>query len=294
MFNFDLFLQTLKTEHNMFQTRELPSIAQIKEDDLREIGSLLAYDNTIASLRDKNKQFVWHVALPKSGSTWLTNTLAALLNTKGWQNFYFLNGGGNRAQEISPSEILRQKLLDKHIFAQHQHCLYSDYTLDIIEKFNIKVILQVRDLKDCLISLKDHLDNETTIKPLFYMNDFCWNSLNEDQKLEFLIAFAAPWYVNFWAGWSHAITSRKIDVSLVNYSDLLTDFESIVWNIYQSVGYNKDAQFTAKLSELNGSVFTRKNIGKTGRGDQFSAEQKLKIQSLTSFFPDTDFSPIGL
>jgi hypothetical protein len=53
------------------------------------------------------------------------------------------------------------------------------------------------------------------------------------------------------------------------------------------------AAAVARLED--GHVNTRFNVGKTGRGrEELSGAQIERIRSLTRFYPDVDFSPIGL
>jgi hypothetical protein len=180
MFDINEFILSLQSSGKMFQTRDTPILPNISHNELLEIASLFSYDDVLASMRKKESKFVWHVAAPKSGSTWLTNSLAKIALAHEWETPFISVGGGNRAQELNVSELARLKILDKNILGLHQHCLCSDYTLNVISKFNIKVILQVRNIKDCLVSLKDHLDKESVVKPLFYMNDYCWSKLSAE------------------------------------------------------------------------------------------------------------------
>lgn len=126
-------IKSLKDDYNMFQTRELPSVAEISYEDLDEIASITSYDNYVLKTRDYSKNFIWHVASPKSGSTWLTNTIVKILNNNNYSTANLYKGGGNRLQDLEISEIVRLKVIKNNIFSPHQHCLCSDYVINLVK-----------------------------------------------------------------------------------------------------------------------------------------------------------------
>jgi hypothetical protein len=115
------------------QQLDVSSIPSVNQNQLLELGKFLAYDDSIAALR-QNKGFVWHIAMPKSGSTWVSRVLSYGLGTKDWKSANLIPKAERREQEISTSEILRQNLVTKKIFTIQQHTPYSEYTLDVIKK----------------------------------------------------------------------------------------------------------------------------------------------------------------
>ena len=285
----DFFGDIQKLKKGM-QTKDVSELPDINLSDLKNIASFLAYDLSVSALRDKSKKMVWHVAMPKSGSTWLTNVIGSHLQGKGWR-VAWPGLPGDRVQEISMGELYRQNLLDEDVFFHHMHSLGSDYNIDFCRDFNVKVLLQIRNIPDALVSLIDHFDNEDVMMPpAVYMNKSIWNGYDQQEKFNFVLNFAAPWFIRFWASWYEVLSKNPmIDRKVIVYDVLLSDKDNV---------FNEVVEFCdggrAVAGGFNENVFTRLNKGKAGRGRSLPSFFMERLKELASLYPHVDFSPVGL
>ena len=199
---------------------------------------------------------------------------------------------GRREQELTTSEFLRQGLIDSNVFAVQQHCNFSEYTFDFIDKFNVKVILQVRSILDCIVSLIDHCNNDSTVWPIAYLNDEIWSLLDEQKKLNFILDFYVPWFIKFWVGWSMAMKEQSFSYQLVEYEKLITEPISTIKSVISFCG--EETNNPEEWLTLGKETYIRKNKGIIGRGKELPIWVHEKIQQLISYYPSIDFEPVGI
>lgn len=276
------------------QNNDLSSLPALTRSEILELGSTLAYDETLAALRPPNKSFVWHVAMQKSGCTWVTQVLSAGLKQRGWDTINLIPMARRREQEVSPIELLRQKKLENDIFAIQQHCMYSEYAVNFIKRFNVKLLLQVRNIADCIVSTIDHINNESVEFPFAYLNKEQWLNFSEEQQLQFIMDFIVPWYIKFWVSWTTGLKQHDIAYQVISYEQLIQDPQAEFLNIAN--------YFDATISSLDIKNWlamsrqrpTRKNKAVAGRGNSLPLWVHDKLQRLTDFYPNVDFSPLGI
>ncbi|MDC0601544.1 sulfotransferase domain-containing protein [Aliiglaciecola sp.] len=289
----DLFIESKGVQDETLIT-SLSRIPELSREEFLKLGKVLSNDDIVAKLRPADKRLVWHVAMPKSGSTWVSSVLKKGLSGKGWKNVNLLPTYGHREQEVVPLEILRQSGLNDNVFAAHQHCSYSSYAFNFIKTFNVHLILQVRNIADCILSYIDHLNKGEVVIPYGHQTVDTWAGYSDEQKLSFVVNILVPWYVDFWAGWSSGLKDNNISYCLVTYDDLIANPSSE----FQRVASYCDSSITGSevnaWLELGRKSNTRKNKGVAGRGESLPLWVHERLQTLTSFYPNTDFSSIGL
>jgi sulfotransferase family protein len=203
---------------------------------------------------------------PKSGSTYVSDLIAA---QPSFERAEFTPYYGRREQELEAARIEAYK--DRNCVAQH-HVRASEYTLHLIQHFQIRPIVLVRNLADALVSLADHIVNEGPQTPVAYFDER-FQSMSDNDRLAAVGALAAPWYVNFYVSWYRAFPKaivRYEDVVLDGKHDLLFDHIGLVPTINQP------------------PVARRFNKGVAGRGAVISD----RLLELFKFYPDVDFGPI--
>ncbi|QPN64322.1 hypothetical protein [Synechococcus sp. CBW1004] len=130
----------------------------------------LPADSLIASRSKRHKKQVLLACFPKSGSTFIRSKITLL---PGWARADFVPTYGRRDQELERGAIMRSMLsparFNKNIIAQH-HCRASEHSLSLINKFNITVIVLMRQLMDAALSISDHWDRESTNGPTAYLD----------------------------------------------------------------------------------------------------------------------------
>lgn len=266
----------------------------LKRRELLELGCLLAYDHTIAELKAEDTQIVWHIAMPKSGCTWLTKILSYGLSEHGWQAVSLVPEAKRREQVVSATELLRQQALNNNVFAIQQHCLFSEHALKFIKQFDVKLIIQVRSIYDCILSFIDHLDRADVIGPTAYLTNDIWQKYSIDEKLNFVVDNVVPWYIQFWVSWSLGLKGTNVQFKVVRYETLLNETESQVYQLakFCNVELLNDDLNTWINKPKNED--TRKNKGVIGRGDNLPQWVYDRVSRLSSYYPDVDFSLIGI
>jgi hypothetical protein len=269
-------------------------IAMLLRVPLIQLGRQLVRNRAIATLRRKDTTIVWHIGMPKSGSSWLSWVIRPGLVQRGWQSAKLAPAAGRREAEIDPKEMLRHGCFDSNLFATQLHAPYTEYAVQFIREFGVRVILQVRSIPDCLVSFLDHLNFESVVWPMCYLEPGQWARLTEEERVKFVIDFVAPWYVKFWVGWSAALAEADIPIHLVKYEDLRADplgqFLATARFCDPAVSEREveDWIAAAKL------VPTRKNKAVVGRGQVLPAAAKDQLARLAGYYPDVDFSSVGL
>jgi hypothetical protein len=265
-------------------------IANLQEELQNEswADSVLS-DDFIAGRVSPHRKHAWLVAAPKSGSTWFTNMLIQLL---GWQPHMLTAAWDRREQEIDVRRMLEFPSAD--LFSIQQHCRFSQPTCDFIKRFHVQIILQGRNLWDSVVSLRDHFLRESTATPVCYVDE---GFLREppDRQLDAVIDLAVPWYLNFYASWFTARHKGEVGFLWVDYELLSRDPAGQLRRTIEYLGLSRcDEEIQAALDHAVGAV-TRLNVGRAGRGaDLLSPEQKQRISRLRTYYPQVDFSPIGL
>jgi len=142
---------------------------------------------------NKNK-CILIACMPKSGSTFLAKSIS---NLTGYPQRRL-----SASYERNDQDIYFPRILDsygKGTICQ-QHLKATRENIFLINKFSIKTIVLVRNLLDTIVSLHDHILNESFHTPVFYANEN-FNGLPKETQLDQIIDLAIPWYINFYVSW---------------------------------------------------------------------------------------------
>jgi len=241
------------------------------------------------------KKQILIACFPKSGSTFIAAKIARLA---GCGKFSFVPAGGRRDQELEQSTIVRVMLsfsgFGKNLVAQH-HCRASEHSLQLVNKFDMKVVVIVRSLMDVAVSLSDHWDRESVVGPIAYLNESLLAELDASPvtRLQFIVQHVLPWYVSFYLSWLLHGGEIRGGVMFIRYEDFFSDPVRSFSDVARFVGENMTQQ-QLELA-LNASDQTRLNRGVSGRGAQaFEADPIAyqKLHDLLACYPGVDFSPI--
>lgn len=231
---------------------------------------------------EKQKIHLLVACMPKSGSTYLS---AILSNLEGFQQGILVSSAGRREQELDVLELMHND--DTNYVAQH-HVRYSQGTRELLKRFNVKPIVLVRNVYDAMVSIRDHFRNESTEKPMGYA--FPYMKDWPDEKLEeFIVDIFMPWYLNFFLSWKECDNR-----CLLTYEELIADPHETLGKISRHFSLGIKEQDISQAIEMAGTGFTRKNVGKTGRGEQLNDYCKQRIERMTKYYDDVDFALIGI
>lgn len=250
----------------------------------------------LVSERDKDGlQQVLVVCMPKSGSTFITQKIAALPN---FQSSCFVPAYGRREQELDSNTIYTALLNNrsKNLVAHH-HTMCSEETLRLLSLFNIRPVVQMRNIMDCLASVVDHWSNESTIGPGNYWNEELLEQLDQAgiSRLEAATVTTAHWYIRFFLTWTRdcmGFAPAQAPI-LIQYEDFFLDPKKSLNDLYVRLGYKLggsviDSMLTAKAE-------TRFNKGIIGRGvEMFKKDTRAReaLMQQLRVYPNVDFGRI--
>lgn len=240
-----------------------------------------------AFAQTSSRNYLWHVAMPKSGSTWLTAVLENICRSKGWEVGRLFPYAGRRNFEIDPRYFFIDGCVDSSVFFHHQHCEYSDYTAYLVLRSRSKCIVQIRSVLDAAASLVDwykymlktgHPDAITLPK-----NAAQWT---DEYFINYVIDHNLPTYIRFAEGWLHSdLMSRGDLLTLVRFENLLTNPLDEVVRISRWANLKASQEEIKFALEAAGNADTKKNKGLVGRGRQlFSIQQLNKIENLVGYY----------
>lgn len=159
----------------------------------------------------------------------------------------------------------------------------------MLERQAVEPIVLVRNLFDCAVSLAEHTKRESHEYPMAFLEPEIATA-DFHRRLGAIIDLAMPWYINFYASWSHFRPDR-----IVRYEDIV--------NTTHAQRARQFAQFGIPVSEFElsrivGNISPQKsrfNVGVSGRGERLlSPEQKARLRAMCAHYRSTDFSMIGI
>ena len=149
---------------------------------------------------------------PKSGSTYLSTVISSL---PGFERAVLSDASEHCEQELSRFRLANAAFGSAYI-AQH-HTRHHTVTAALMHKFGVRPIVLVRDIFDCMVSLRDHV---RTVSPHFPMarTSLDMSDWPDRELIDFLIDMAGPWYVDFFVSWTGCR-----DAIWVTYDDFVAD-----------------------------------------------------------------------
>ena len=197
----------------------------------------------------------------------------------------------HRKQELDLSPLLA-KGTKGNILTPHQHCRYSSYTHQAIDALDTKVILQLRNLFDTVVSFYDHITNDETSIPSGSMTRQMWDALDQDTRWSFIVDLIVPWYFNFYCGWVTSTLYTEARVTMVTYNDLRHDTLGTVGGLLDFCDEHKEPNHIQRALDRHAERKSRLNKGMVGRGDSLPAHLKERVRSFTRYYPGVDFGPL--
>ena len=214
--------------------------------------------------------------MPKSASTYLCG---AISNIPDMKEAILTVGHHRREQELCPLECA---LVHKFNYVASHHVRYSVATREMLKHYSIFPIILVRNIYDCVVSLRDHLNRESLDIPQAYVpRNF--RSLTVEQQFDFMIDFIIPWYASFFASWSE----YEGPAIRLRYKELVQNFPGAIERILSAIGFGASRrEIEAALRKVDPTE-KRFNVGRVGRGlESLSGPQIERIRKQFAFFAD--------
>ncbi len=234
-----------------------------------------------------------HIALPKSGSTWLTNVLSFLLKEKGWSYGFLLPQHGKRAQENDPRYFFLVGNSKTNIFFRHQHCICSEYTEHLLKISGSIAFLQVRNIFDVTVSIFDHW--RKIIKGTWDGIKYLPNESETwpDSKLfDYIIDIELPWCIKFLESWLSSPLVINNNIFVTKYEDLVSFPNKTIRSILTFAQIeNITDEETENALTMSSKGETLFNKGVSGRGKKILSNTQIeRIAKYINYYPKTDFS----
>lgn len=229
-----------------------------------------------------NKPRLLLACMPKSASSYLSSVLAGL--------------PGLRERPVSLSTLRREQEIDPVVAARNsmrgyvsqQHIRYSPETDQLMQRFSIEPLVLVRDLPDLVVSLRDHVRNESPQMPMAWLTPA--HAALPDEELDRVIAdLVMPWYFTFFVGWQTCERALWL-----HYQDVTKNTAATVRKICDNTRLEaSDGEIAAAITAAN-ERRKRLNVGKSGRGKALSPEVMDMLYRYAGHYPDVDFNSVGL
>ena len=240
------------------------------KDDLSNLNTL------------KKKNFILVIGLPKSGTTLIEQILRSLgyLDQSVSPLRIFDNRNLKNPHDISEN-MLRRVPKNKCSFLKlHSH--FSEDNLRLIEKYNPKVILSFRNLKDVLISRYNHIISDKNhrhhaeIVGLDY-NDGFKKSLIIQNSIDTPIRPLD--YFFYWIkNWKNEIKKRHLNFLVLDYENYNLDKKKYIKSIVNYLGV-KDINIEELLVKIESNYSKIKNNNLEKNLKKFIKPQTFNINS---------------
>jgi hypothetical protein len=169
-------------------------------------------------------------------------------------------------------------------YVTQAHVRFSNSTESILKTFDIFPVILVRNIFDCVVSICDHLHNESLEGSMAY---FPPRILKEplEKQYDAIIDLMVPWYANFFACWS----DYKGPGLRVSYDEVAENLNGVISRAMRETGYEASPTAIDDAITKARAAGSRFNVGKSGRGaQQLSAKQIARIVELFSHYSHLD------
>lgn len=245
-------------------------------------------DFTTEITREQLGRHIFIACVPKSASTFLKNLLVDLT---GYRDVFMVYASGQNEHELYLPTVRESAHTDT---VTQQHCRASDANVQMMQAFDVKPVVLVRNIFDSVMSLHDFY-NKGAFFNSYSREDF--QALDDETKIDLLIDNVIPWYFQFVASWSLVEKQRSLDIHWLSYEDLIRNKPSSVQDVLKFYGLGASLKSVEqKIRETESEERKiRFNKGVAGRGKTgLNDRQKERIRRMARYYPSTDFSRMGL
>jgi len=245
-------------------------------------------DYTTRILPEQLGTHIFIACVPKSASTFLKNVLVALT---GFKDLFAVYAAGQNEHEIYLPTIAEYAGLST---VTQQHCRASEANVQMMQAFEIRPVVLVRNIFDAVVSLLDFYRQGAYFNT-YFRSDFL--SLDEETQIDLLIDNVVPWYLQFVASWDLVEKEQRLEIFWQSYEDLTKNKSASITGLLEFYGLGASLASIERAVSVTEADARRNrfNKGVKGRGKfVLSDAQKNRIARLTKYHPSTDFGRIGL
>jgi len=246
-------------------------------------------------LQRQQRSLVLHACLPKSGSSYLYEGLGAF---GGYGLGSLAPSYGVREDEI---EVARLRQYPRGNWVFKHHVRPSDQTRLLQDRYGVRVVVQVRNLFDVLVSMHDHIDqyllDPGMAWPTVPVDPARWPNMTAEQRYRLLSEFVSPWLVSFVVRWAWEIRlnlqqDRPDAILLVRYKNLIADPQGTFGWLLRTLQPTASSRPAMDL-DLDRIDDERSllNVGVPGRGQEIDEQFPFIRQRFTALaapYPDVN------
>lgn len=241
----------------------------------------------------RRRPYIVVACMPRTGSTFLTTVLADITS--------FKRCPLNYAYGRNEQELYLPKLLDAYSFGSvtQQHFRATQANLQLLEEFEVRPVVLVRNVFDVTVSIRDYmLKEKASTWPTFYCDERFWD-LTEERQFDAIIDLGLPWYFSFFVSWAEAARTGEASILWLTYEDAQRDWSAAAKRILEFCDIQAtDSQISAALAATTNrsAESLRLNKGVVGRAESIlTVEQHDRIARFAEhYYPHIDFSMIGI
>lgn len=210
--------------------------------------------------------------MPKSSSTFLSSLLSSY---PGIRRAKLVPEYGDREQELCELRLL---MAQGRGYVAQLHLRNSEWTQELIRRYTLTPVTLIRNLADCVVSIRDHIRKDNQFGSLIYIDQYVL-SLDEDALDRQIIQLAMPWYLSFYDGWSRS------SALMLTYDDVVNEPRRTIQAILERASVSVDDEsITTAVQTVTGKR-NRLNVGASGRGKTLSDENKTRLRDMIALFP---------
>ena len=230
---------------------------------------------------------IFIAAFPKAASTFATNVLC---DYTGYEEQKYAEPGLHK-------DLVVQRLRDasgrRHVVKQHTVALPKNVRL--MREFSLRPVVLVRNVFDSLVSLSEYLGQRD--RDNFLMPNI--RGCDPASRLRGTVQFCAPFYVQFYVSWWRTSVSG-LETCWVTYEEMLADKKAFFTRILDFYGIPSQGRLCESIAKFdvrpsnriaNDNLF---NVGVAGRGERIPPHLRQHVVELCDFFPEVDFSRVGI
>jgi hypothetical protein len=259
------------------------------------VGNGLAPEGEVDFTRGRAEHpLVVVAAAPKSGSTFLANTLRAVT---GLRNFRLCAAYSTNEHDLYLPALC---LMSRYGCVSQLHMKGTFHNAVLMRTFGVRPVILVRRIDDIVASLHHDLKAKAERPTIgtgqegysFLWQDACTRELSDERRLDMIIDLAVPWFVNFYVSWYRLCEQGAVDALWVTYEELVADKEATVRKVLAFLGLDATVSIAPEVLSRRYNTFRDARIGQGAV--ELSDDQQRRLRERFAYYPGVDFSRYGV
>lgn len=279
--------------HEQFVQKLCDAFSQILKHSSSPTTDTVQLIQNVCKPLSMGKTCLFITSFPKSASHFLEKLLQRITGFE-MASFIYKGCAGMNDELYLPEMI--DSLMKNCIVKHHTSAVQTN--LELIKTLNVRPMILTRNIFDCVPSLVDY-----SIKEIDYVRKNpafdSFFELSRTEQHSYAIDYGIVFNILFYATWYHATKlNTEVDALWLDYKDVTKDTFNTLKRIFAFYNLQySDEQILDTIHYFEAKKDSKTinyNIGVEGRGHQLTPEQQERIIHFASYWPEVDFSPIGI